>query len=194
MSNGPVYSQLNTAEMKHLIPVLFWAMHFPVQAQSCPEELSLTSPLFSVTTIERATGHLTSISRIEGGRVDYRAGGSVQLTHGFEALPGSVFEAAIAPCEIGAPAGDDLSLSLEAYPNPFARSLTMEYTLSEPGPVNGYISDLRGVVVIRLVSEPSHPPGTHRLSADLAGLAQGAYVLTLDTSRGRKSLTIVKGR
>jgi SAM-dependent methyltransferase len=82
--------------------------------------------------------------------------------------------------ETGIEGGDVISvISLEATPNPFNGSLSVNFTLSELGYVNLEVYDLSGRLVQRLLSEEA-VPGLHSVdwSPD-ASVPSGCYLLRL---------------
>lgn len=70
--------------------------------------------------------------------------------------------------------------------------MLIEYTLPEASPVSVRITDIRGVAVSRLLSAERQNEGTHRLTFESQSLPEGVYLCVLDTSRGRRTLRIVK--
>lgn len=87
--------------------------------------------------------------------------------------------------ETGIEGGDVIpGITLEATPNPFNGSLSVNFTLSELGHVNLEVYDLSGRLVQRLLSEES-VPGLHSVdwSPDTS-VPSGCYLVRLVTSDG----------
>ena len=77
-------------------------------------------------------------------------------------------------------------LALHAnYPDPFAASTTIGYTLPDDARVELVVYDMLGRVRARLV-DGSQPAGTYTLSFAADGLASGVYLLRLDTPMGSR--------
>ncbi|MEM8560016.1 MAG: T9SS type A sorting domain-containing protein, partial [Bacteroidota bacterium] len=71
------------------------------------------------------------------------------------------------------------TLALDAaYPNPFARTTTLEYDLPQATDVTLAVYDLLGRHVATLVDAPQ-TPGRYAVPFDADGLASGAYVVRL---------------
>ncbi len=73
-----------------------------------------------------------------------------------------------------------------AYPNPFAETATIGYTLPAPGEVRVSVYDVLGRRVAVLADGPM-PAGAHRAVLDGAGLPSGTYVVRL--TAGARSAT-----
>lgn len=69
-------------------------------------------------------------------------------------------------------------LSINAYPNPFNASITLEYGLPEPGHVRIYIYDLLGRQVETLIDE-YRQAGIHAITFDASRLSSGVYFYRL---------------
>ncbi len=70
-------------------------------------------------------------------------------------------------------------ITLEATPNPFSGSLSVNFTLSELGHVNLEVYDLSGRLVQRLLSEEA-VPGLHSVDWNPeASVPSGCYLLRL---------------
>jgi hypothetical protein len=66
-------------------------------------------------------------------------------------------------------------------PNPFARTATIEYTLSGPGRVTLGLFDVGGRLVRELVDR-EETAGTHRVHVDAVGLPGGVYYYRLESN------------
>ena len=179
----------------HRILPIFVVILFPFagKAQLCPDIVNLTTSIQGIVVVKQAGQYLTSISAVTASKATFKAGSSITLKPGFEVVAGSVFEAEITPCEsIETLSNTEDAYNLVAYPNPFNKSVMVEYALPQSGPANIYVTDLKGVVVSKLLSETNHSSGLHHLPANFENLAEGMYIITLDTSLGRKSLRVVK--
>lgn len=88
----------------------------------------------------------------------------------------------------------DLVLRLNAnFPDPVAGSTTISYTIPERMPARLAVYDMLGrrVAVIR---HANHDPGTYTVSYNVDGLANGAYILHLETTAGSKTEQMVVAR
>jgi hypothetical protein len=84
---------------------------------------------------------------------------------------------------------------LRAFPNPFNPSTTIRFTLSEPGPVELHVFDVRGRVVRTLVRQ-RHDGGAHAISWDGRNddgrfVGSGVYFCRFLNERVAESLKIV---
>jgi photosystem II stability/assembly factor-like uncharacterized protein len=82
------------------------------------------------------------------------------------------------------------------YPNPFNPSITIRYRVGSPSPVNISIYDVRGVLIRRLVDQPSHRSGGFETSwdgSDHDGMrtASGVYFCNLESNGRVKTRRIV---
>ena len=134
-----------------------------------------------VYLVDRATGELT----------DLHARPSVTLTAstaGYQVLIGTEafvedHQATVAP--------ETFQLA-PAYPNPFARSTTISYSLTEYEDVELAVFDVLGREVDVLV-RGAQPAGHHEVRWDGASLPNGMYVLRLSTASGPAQVrTMVK--
>lgn len=190
----PKTPPMNTKIFAWPVALAVLALATPSHAQPCPTTVMLTAPIAGSGVVEQAGSHLVGANRVESGEVSYRAGQSVTLTPAFGVKAGAVFEASIAACE-ALPAreeGGENALTLTAYPNPFARSVLIEYELPEATMVGARITNIRGVTVSRLLAGEPQTEGTHWLTFESESLPEGVYLCVLDTSRGRRTLQIVK--
>ncbi len=87
--------------------------------------------------------------------------------------------------ETGIEGGDVIpGITLEATPNPFSGSLSVNFTLSELGHVNLEVYDLSGRLVQRLLSEEA-VPGLHSVDwSPGESITTGCYLVRLVTSEG----------
>ncbi|MCD4828321.1 MAG: T9SS type A sorting domain-containing protein [Candidatus Cloacimonetes bacterium] len=91
-----------------------------------------------------------------------------------------------------APAGDENipppERNLQAYPNPFNPSTTIEFNLAEPAHSTLCVFNIRGQRVATLLDEPLQA-GTHSVTWEATGLASGVYFARLTTNNQQMSLT-----
>ena len=71
--------------------------------------------------------------------------------------------------------------ALAAYPNPFTREATVEFSLSTAGPANLALYDLRGQLVRQLFNGSREAGPGPAISVAAEGLSQGIYLLRLTT-------------
>lgn len=88
----------------------------------------------------------------------------------------------------------DAPASLEQnYPNPFATTSEVAFSLKQPGSVEMGVYDVLGRLVMRVV-DGEMSAGTHRVSIDASSLPNGAYFFRLET-QGRvvtRLLTVLR--
>jgi hypothetical protein len=94
------------------------------------------------------------------------------------------------------PEAPALAFRLDApFPNPLraGAAATARYALGRPADVEALLRDGRGRVV-RVLERGARGAGAHTLRVDAAGLAAGAYFLTLSTPEGTQAqpLTVVR--
>ena len=78
-------------------------------------------------------------------------------------------------------------IALDApYPNPFTRSITLPFRLSDAGPVALHVYDVTGRRV-RTLFEGVMTSGTHEVALEATGLPGGVYLIRLQTGRGARS-------
>ncbi len=84
---------------------------------------------------------------------------------------------------------DDVLLSV--YPNPFNEQLTLQYTLTEEGPVNVYLLDAlgRNLASQRLGTVPA---GLQRASLTWRNLTAGTYILVVELNGQKQQRILVK--
>lgn len=88
-----------------------------------------------------------------------------------------------------APAVSEMALA----PNPTCSQATLTYTLARDGQVSVSLSDLTGRLVHTLISSQARPAGTCQEVLTLpAELPQGAWLLTVHTGKGQKSIILIK--
>ncbi|MDQ3291968.1 MAG: T9SS type A sorting domain-containing protein [Bacteroidota bacterium] len=78
-----------------------------------------------------------------------------------------------------------------AYPNPFANSTTISYSLAEDAPVHLAVYSLQGQQLKVLVNE-KQKAGTHEVSYDGSGLTKGIYLYRLQTGNQTNFNKIIK--
>lgn len=146
------------------------------------------------TTLSGTTyADITAVSTITAGNnysveptadVRFRAGVSIRLTPGFQALAGADFRASIQPvlpCPGSKPAenrsadGHLRRSDFALYPNPADQYLRLEYSVEEEGPVSIFIVSAQGVVVQAPASGQAHQQGHHQLLLPTSHLPVGMY-------------------
>jgi hypothetical protein len=80
------------------------------------------------------------------------------------------------------------------YPNPFSRSTTIAFTLSEPSAVSLEVFDLLGRRVVTLVADDVLAPGRHERVWNAADLPSGEYMVRLRAGETLTSGTAVVAR
>lgn len=80
---------------------------------------------------------------------------------------------------------------LPMAPNPAGAATTVRFRLGAPGPAELLVYDALGRRVRQFASGP-HRAGLHAVALDMAGLASGAYVVTLRHAGGVESLPFVR--
>lgn len=146
------------------------------------------------TTLSGATyADITAANTITAGNnysieptadVRFRAGVSIRLTPGFQALAGADFRASIqpiSPCPGSKPAENrsaDTRLrsgDFALYPNPADQYLRLEYSVDDEGPVSIFVVSAQGVVVQTPASGQAHQRGHHQLLLPTGHLPAGMY-------------------
>lgn len=127
----------------------------------------------------------------QGSTAYYTAGQFIALEAGFEAKPGSIFQAAIA-----AVSGDNLGLeetilSLQALPNPFAQQVTLQYKLGKLSRVTHLLLDVQGKV-IQQIETGDKPAGIHQMSFKGSELPVGVYIYRIQAGTQTKVLRLLK--
>lgn len=116
--------------------------------------------------------------------VRLRAGVSIRLTPGFQALAGADFRASIqplSPCPGSKPAENRSadrrlhSRDFALYPNPADQYLRLEYSVDDEGPVSIFVVSAQGVVVQTPASGQAHQRGHHQLLLPTGHLPAGMY-------------------
>ncbi|MDX1439480.1 MAG: Ig-like domain-containing protein, partial [Rubricoccaceae bacterium] len=102
-------------------------------------------------------------------------GGSQPLTYERDALWLASLEAGQGDPEENP---DAIEIEMVNFPNPFVRSTTIAYSLSEPADVEVKVIDVLGRLVATLVAEEQES-GTYRTVFDASGLASGVYFYRL---------------
>ena len=97
-------------------------------------------------------------------------------------------DAAVSVDQIGN-AYDNVLLSI--YPNPFNNQVTIQYTITNSGPVNMYLFDIMGRLMATETIEHVNS-GIHRAAFEINNLMAGTYVLKLDINGSEQNRIIVK--
>jgi len=80
---------------------------------------------------------------------------------------------------------------LSIYPNPFNNQITVQYTITKPGPVNMYLFDAMGRT-LATESLGDMYSGIHRATFSIENLVAGTYVLVLDINGQKQKRIVVK--
>lgn len=88
----------------------------------------------------------------------------------------------------------ELTLDMQAYPNPFSQSTTIEYTLSEASEVLLSVHDMTGKEIKRLVNGVSQDVGMHQVVFDAEDIPNGIYFYTLQAQGVRKTDKLILQR
>ncbi|MEL7362373.1 MAG: Ig-like domain-containing protein, partial [Bacteroidota bacterium] len=78
-----------------------------------------------------------------------------------------------------------------AYPNPFASTTTLRFSLPEAADVTLSVYNVLGAEVARLVSGQPHAAGRHMLTWNASGLASGVYVVEVRADRQRATQKVL---
>jgi hypothetical protein len=154
-----------------------------------------------------------------GGSLTLKANETIVLKPGFVAEAGSTFSASITSetCTPGSSSGmaptragesiaeaiiettdedagiaPDTGPSIEAYPNPFTESFTLSFNCDVPADVFVRLYDMSGNLIKVVAANTQYGAGTHQLTVNGAGLAQGVYLLQLNINRKNIVFKIVK--
>ncbi len=135
-------------------------------------------------------------SRFPGTYADVFTGATSQLTNATVfSLPAWGYRVfATTPTNTASAAGGvPLPASAVAFPNPFATTLTIEYTLSAPANVTLTVYDLLGREVRALTRGPDSA-GRHRVQVEVKDLSPGPYVYRLKVGNRviTRSLTLAR--
>jgi alkaline phosphatase D len=83
------------------------------------------------------------------------------------------------------------NILISIYPNPFNNQLTVQYTITQDGPVNMYLFDAMGKQLttksLGLINK-----GIHRANFSINNLTAGAYVLVLDINGQQQKRILIK--
>ncbi|GAB4287489.1 MAG: hypothetical protein Kow0068_13290 [Marinilabiliales bacterium] len=147
-----------------------------------------------------------------GADVTLKAGNSIVLKPGFHAEAGSHFHASIEPCNssksmkslnsnenVNTENEDNKRTVLEnvyenkvnAYPNPFSRQTTLEYTLQETSDVNIEVYNLLGEKML-IENINNKEQGTHTYNISGVNFQNGIYIIKVQTKEYKEVLFIYK--
>jgi hypothetical protein len=82
------------------------------------------------------------------------------------------------------------TVELEAFPNPFNPSSTLQFELTEPGPVTLQVYSLTGDLVSTLVDSVL-PVGKHQVTFDGDALPSGIYIARIDAANNTAATRMV---
>jgi len=170
--------------------------------------------------IKRIIAENTLISSTQinsGANVEFRAGRVVRLTDGFRS--GSSFRAYIGCGAIGGSPGrysdtsnqtietlrivedeqENLQLTLDQtgylffiYPNPFSKTIIIDYYLSEPSEVSLILYNSFGQQIVKIIDNKHHQRGTYNKSLDISDLPSGLYICTFQAGNYQINKEIIK--
>lgn len=136
--------------------------------------------------VEQATETIEAVSAVPSETtVEYRAGRSILLHPGFIASQGAIFTAHIRPVT-------ETKLHLTAFPNPFDRGTTIDFSLPEAGTVNLTIVDATGRVVGQLLENSQQTAGRHQIEWGAEALPPGVYIPILNINQQQVSNRLIK--
>ncbi|MVM29557.1 T9SS type A sorting domain-containing protein [Spirosoma sp. HMF4905] len=139
--------------------------------------------------LEQAVETIEAINTVgRSTTVEYKAGRSVVLSPGFEAKAGSTFTADIKPVSIG----NEVSLQLKAYPNPFEQSTIIDYYLPTGGKVNLWVTDAQGKIVGELVNNENQSAGPHKIEWAPRSLNAGVYIPIVESNNQKAVSRLIK--
>lgn len=174
---------------------------------NCTDIYNLTTTINTPIKYE-ADNYITASNTIlgsvnTGNGVQYDAANYVELTTGFHAQQGCVFEAFIDGClgfrssnSIEEDTANDVeesmsnsseTLALTNYPNPFGQSTTIEYKIVEPTSVNLRIFNTNGQLVTTLVEDEFHEKGIYQKKFNRDHLPNGIYFLQINTANANST-------
>ena len=161
----------------------------------CVNDLTLSGNISGTQNYEASNTITSTQVLVAGATITYKAGNLITLNSGFRASNGTDFHAYIEDCGGGGLAKDNYSFytndlsnknavreelqvtettTLQAYPNPFSSSTTLEYTLSNDSAVSLIINDITGRVVKQLINN-QQAKGQYTTIFDAAELPAGMY-------------------
>ena len=140
--------------------------------------------------LEQAVETIEAVNRVGAvSTVEYEAGRTVTLLPGFQALRGSTFTARIKPVPTNQ---EGLALQVNAFPNPFEQSTTINYFLPAEGKVNVWIINSQGKVIARLVNDENQSAGKHQLEWKPATVEAGLYIPIVEANQQRAVSRLLK--
>lgn len=153
----------------------------------------------------------------DGSEGSFSAGDSIILGRGFEVKTGAVFTAYLEPTCTPISVNSTPPVTqltdgnttdevhghqhknhdhgvgfdnIEAFPNPFKVTATIQYTVKEDGPVSISVFDINGKMVTNLVNSSNHLSGEHRVTFDGVKLPAGMYQCRMITKDGVKVIAL----
>lgn len=85
----------------------------------------------------------------------------------------------------------DNTYQLNVYPNPFAASSMVQFTIEKESHVNIQLFDVNGKL-IKSLANTKYNAGTHQLNINGGGLQSGVYILRIDVDGDAQSMQLVK--
>ena len=162
---------------------------------ACPSTLTIDSVL-TTSAIYQAEEIISSSIIYSDNNIQYKAANAILLKSGFHARLGTQFLATIEPCPVNVqeteepaiartaspdvfslPMLDQPSTTLNAYPNPFAANLQIDYFLPSKRSVSLVLVDKLGRQVQSIIQEKWREMGNHQQTLVANGLEAGTYFL-----------------
>lgn len=114
----------------------------------------------------------------------------INLLPGFKVSKGASFTTFLEPCDQNAARKGVVETPpivveqkediLEIYPNPVEnKEFTIDYTVSNTGNINLYLSSLEGRNIKNILKEKYHKPGTYEINVKVNDLGEGLYLCIL---------------
>jgi hypothetical protein len=163
--------------------------------------LTLRAPIEKAIIKEVALNKIAAYNIVRSGSVDYVAGETIVLEHGFQVIGNGHFSARIEPADVFVPAPDiamanegfeGAELAIKTYPNPFLDDTQIEYWLPETSSVNLAVYDNEGHRVGLLVENQVQTKGKHKVTFESKHLPSGIYSCVIVTPDAKKVNRVLK--
>ncbi|ADB40901.1 T9SS type A sorting domain-containing protein [Spirosoma linguale] len=177
--------------MKAILTLAVCCLSLLTFAQTVPQALRIqVSYDKGGQHLEQAVETIVAVNTVgKASTVAYQAGRSITLLPGFQASQGSLFTADIKPV---ASRGNELSLQLKAYPNPFDESTMIDYYLPAEGKVTIVIIDAQGKIINQLIKDENQSAGKHQIEWNATALKAGMYVPIIEHNQKKVVGRLVK--